>query len=829
VAEQPTQPGGVPRESTRPSWRSSWQMPALVGSLLLLAGGTLTAFLTAPKPDFDRMLSQAQVLLEGEKYIDALEGLNSKIGPYAARGNLSLKQQAEFHTLRGRAIYLGQQHVGVDLGANARTVLDEFNAAKAAGATLEGRDVFSMADAWITLGDYARALDLAAQLPEKDNASRGRIYKRIVEQQLRDPANSGDVSLRLLADFLKDPALPAPDRAWALSRQVQLLRRRGLVEESISKLVQTMPSLLDRAGPEALGELHLLLGRAYLETGALPEAARQLSRATELLLQTDERWATATVLLGRVEEMTRPPDEARSEARAKYRYVIERFAGSEARLPALLALGELEGSGRERDEVEASVAAYGELVRELQGGRKHPELSVPSVTASLLERAVSRSSQQDHEGSLRFGELAERMYLHESVPAEVLMALASSHRLLAEEMLQVKDGRGALALARLDPATREQARLHLLSAGAYYRRHADRVGIADNASFGRSLWLSADSYDLAGEPEQAMALFGDYVKYFPGDARQPEARYRLGQAYQARGEYVLGAEQYRTLLHAASSEDPVAGPLADLSAVPLAQCLLLDPDPANDVEAEALLWQVVRGKLGAAGTEQYRDALMELAALESRRGDFAGAIQNLEEAVARYPDDERIGMLLYNLADAYRQDARSIARTLQEALPDSRKQLLTETRIQRLRKAQELFDRARETLESRDPRHLTSLETLQLRNASFFAADCAFDQGNYEQAIRRYDAARERYPKDPASLVAMIQIVNAYVEMGDQVRAATANERAKLFYRSLPATAWEDPSLPISVQDWQRWLDSMSMLKPLGSRTTSVPVKEDQP
>jgi tetratricopeptide (TPR) repeat protein len=103
---------------------------------------------------------------------------------------------------------------------------------------------------------------------------------------------------------------------------------------------------------------------------------------------------------------------------------------------------------------------------------------------------------------------------------------------------------------------------------------------------------------------------------------------------------------------------------------------------------------------------------------------------------------------------------------------------------------------------------------VRLRNASFYLGDCAFDLADYETAIRQYDAAREKYPKDPASLVAMIQIVNAYVEQGDLKRARTANDRAKRFYESLPESAWTDPNLPIGQAEWQRWLDAMGRLMP---------------
>ncbi len=58
----------------------------------------------------------------------------------------------------------------------------------------------------------------------------------------------------------------------------------------------------------------------------------------------------------------------------------------------------------------------------------------------------------------------------------------------------------------------------------------------------------------------------------------------------------------------------------------------------------------------------------------------------------------------------------------------------------------------------------------------------------------------------------MVQIVNAYLRIGDANRAATANEYARRFYASLPEAAWNDPNLPMTRRDWQRWLDATDEL-----------------
>jgi tetratricopeptide (TPR) repeat protein len=802
-----------------PTWRTVWQMPALIAAGLMLAAGVGAAFLTAPSPNYDKLLTSAEGLIEHEDFRGALDVLNDKIRGYYDHGSLSAEQGRRFHLLRARAVYLGQKKAGIDNEKNATSIVEEYTEAMADGGTIPVRDQSYLADANVTLGKYQRALDLANGLPPELKPEHNRLLRRVVEHQLQTPGAGGEETLRLLADFLKDGSLTTADRAWALARQSELLLHEGLADRAIAKLVQTMPSLMSDCPPEQMGELYLLLGRAYWDAQAVGDAGRQLEQAAALLPEQDPRRADATVLLGKIDELTRqPPDEARSEAKQKYAGVAERFAGTPSALPALLGLGEVEAA---MGDFEGSIRAYTTLVHEMAGGQKHPDVPPASVTTSLLDRFNGRLETGDTAAALRYATLGEGLYAPDATPPEVLLSIATAQRRTAEDLLKgVGSGGGRIAdLAKADPATREQARLSLITAGKYFKRHAERVGIADNAAYGRSLWLAADSLDLAGDPEESIPLFADYAKYFPGEPRQAEARFRLAQAYQARGDYGTAAQYYRALMKDGAAEGSTVGPYADLSAVPLAQTLLMDSDSSNDAEAESLLEQVVSGRSGSADSPQFRDGLVQLAMLKHKRHDYAGAIGHLEEAVARFPSDPQIDDVRYQLADSYRQDAHAIDKTLDEGMPDHRKQALKAARIERLGKARELFEQVRRSLEAQDPRRLTKLEQLRLRNAYFYLGDTDFDLRDFEGAIRHYDAAREKYPKDPASLVAMIQIVNSYLELKDYERAKTANNRAKQFYDSLPPSVWNDPDLPMDKSDWQHWLDSINRLKPLTQET----------
>ena len=744
--------------------------------------------------------------------MEAIELLNARLLPYYNANQLGANMGHKFHLLRARSVYLGDKKLGVESEKNAERVVEEYAEAAPEGVTLEPQDQYFLADANVILGRFDRALQLAGALPQDRRVDRGRIVKRVVEKRLEVSQVDPDETLRLLAEFLKDQELSVADRAWALARQAELLLHQGLTERAIAKLVQTMPALVAEAGPDRLAELYLLLGKAYWETGAILDASRQLEQAAALLGESDLRRAEAEVLLARIHEQThQPPEEARAEAKQKYESVISRFETSPAALSAMLGLGEVCAATAD---LEGSFAAYSRLVKALGAGRKSPDISLAGVATSLLDRFSARLESGDVPAAMKYASLAEQLFPRDGVPPEVLMAIATAHRRSAEAHLKEAGGTKAVDLANLDPATREQTRLDLETAAQYYKLHADRVGFSDNSAFGNSLWMAADCSDLAGDPDQAIPYFLDYVKFFPNEPRQAEARFRLGQNYQAKGDYGMAAKMYRGLKDETTEHGRTTGPYGDASNVPLAKTLLLDGDPGNDAEAEQLLEAVVRGTVGDTNSPQYRDALVELGELKRHRGDFAAAITHLEEAIARFPGDPKIDDLRYELGDSYRQDARAISKKLEEGMPDTRKQALREARLARLRKGQELFGQVRASLEGRDGRRLSKLEQIELRNSYFYLGDCAFDLKDFETAIHHYDAARERYPKDPASLVAMIQIVNAYLELGDRQRAQTAQNRASAFYESLPASVWNDPNLPMDRDDWQRWLDSIAQLRP---------------
>lgn len=785
-------------------------MAALFAAVGLLGAAFVAATLTSPRPDLGVILDQAGTLVEAGEHREALGLLNDHMAPELDE-SLPRDVQRRFHLLRARALYLGQKAEGLDIEANHRNILGEYAAAagEAGLASLEARDVAYIGDTHISLGELAPALEALRSLPAEERERRSALVRRIVERKLAGPAGNGAGTAILLADLLDDPSLDPGSRAWVVARQAEMLLASGHADEAVAKILRVMPRVVN-AERAAVGELFLLLGSGYLDLGAVSDAAAQLARAEELFEPGDGKRAQAMLLHARIAE-------AEGDlAAARARYAAAAQGEEPVRTLALTGLAEVQAAAGDTAE---SIETYTTLVRGMPASGAARE----AVRRSLLLRHGEALTAGKPEDSLKFAELAEQAG-GQSATAEVMLALAVSHRTIAEGLLGplLSGPDRVVELARMEPVPRERARRALREAGRCFLRHADLIAGGDHREYSESLWLAADSFDRSGEREKAITTLSRFVAELAADPRQAEARFRLGQACQASGDYVGAADYYRSLIESAA-DGKGAGPFADASFVPLAQTYLADADASNDAEAERLLAFVVEGNIGGTATASYRDAIWELARLRTRQGRHAEAIDRLEELLARAPDHPRVGAVRYDLADACRQEAAAIARTLETALPEQERRKLETARAERLRRASELFEAVRASLEREDRGRITPLQARQLRNSWFFLADCAFDLGDYETARRLYDAARERFPDDPASLVAMIQIVNAYLEEGDLERAATANERARRFYESLPAHVWEDPELPIDRQDWQRWLDSIAALMPRPAERVASP------
>lgn len=822
-----TAAGGAPakapaaaEKAPKPRLRDVWQVPVLALASAALLWGVVHAFQSKPKADLSVHFTEVEHMMEEAHYREALTVLNETIRPHMSGDALTPDQRRDFHVLRGRALARGQAEEGLDLEQNHRAIIKEYTDAEHMNATLDEEDHAWLARSHTALFELPEAMDRIEGIT--DEAERVELLKAVVEAS-RVPAHRNDgLALEVLSELAQDLTLSRDDRLWVLTRQTELLMAEGFNDEAILKVLRSMPRL-EGAPPESVGELLALVAGAYMNQQNVDEARRYLGLAEKMLSPESGTMSKVHLMRGLVEQQA---GVDLALALEQFDAVMEHFGFSGEAMAALLGGAETESQiALSQDSTpESAIVRYSRLVDQMLNGAEDERVSVDRVSGSLLDRAREQFDRGDFASSLALATQAERLYSEEGTPDAVLLAIAKSQRAIADRMLASLASDGILSLAHADPVTQREARDRLVIAGAYYRRHASAVASKDANGYADSLWNASDSFDRAGDVEGAVAGFRQFIGDLPTDNRTAEARFRLAQSYQARGDLPLAAQVYDELI-ASRADGQASGPYADASYVPLAQTLLADDDTSNDGRAEQLLQRVLAGALGGPDTRVYREALLALGQHYYMTPDVAGhaelAIEHLTQfldraqADAKAFDERDIDSAIYGLADSCRVSAAGIAKTLGEAMPEGLRMERDKARRERLAKAGELFAQVRDRLEHRE--HATALDELRLRNAYFYIGDTAFDLGKYDEAIRMYDAARERYAREPASLVALTQIVAAYLAMGDMDRARATNGRAVAFHASLPDSVWDDPTLPMTREAWARWLDSQTRLGTFGS------------
>jgi len=793
-----------PVAALRQGWRDAWQIPALLVGAGMLMLGIAYSISTSADPDMSPVISEANHLIDTEDYAQAIELLNTEVYPWVTKPDTPRADKVLYHLAKARSIYRGQLKLELDDQRNHVSVIREYLEAERQGGTLTPSDQASLADTYIKRDEIDLSLQRAREIPESKRYLRDAVYMKAVRSMLDRPVPMTENAMDLLADMLIDPNLPVEDRVWALETQGDVRLSQGFADETITRILRAMPRL-ERAGVEDRSRLHLILAKAYNKVGAPKQASEQIEHARTLSAEGDPHFPEILLIEAIIEDSKGNTTLANDH----YNKIVNSHSNSTAYPLALLGVGETEAALKEP---ELSFDAFSKLVEMYDSFGIESFPSRKQILDSLIARSDDSLSIGAPNDAILYANLADQLYRNQEIPTEVLSSLAMGHQAAAESLLG-KPIEEVRSLIGLDPSTRAEVQRHLISAASSYNMHADRHVVANLPVFAESLWRSADLFDRAGDQPEAIQAFKNYADSMPSDPRHAEALFRLAESLRALGDFKSAANVYKGLIEAREGNSGAdIGPFADASHVPLAQAYLYDEDPTNDVEAEKLLASSLDGTMGSSETAIFRDALLELAGLYDRTDRPERAIERYDEFAARYPDDPEAGTVLFKLADAHRRLSDIIEDSLIEAMPAAEQNRRLGKITKHRREAVEQYKKTIETLGVRPESQLGLFESISLRNSYFYLGDCAFDLGDYAGAIQYYDQARDHYVNDPASLVAMVQIVNAYIATDEIGRARTANDRARRFYESLPESVWDDPRLPMDRRDWERWLNSSAIL-----------------
>ena len=569
--------------------------------------------------------------------------------------------------------------------------------------------------------DPARTVEaLTRYMPDADNPAEG--HRLLAELHLAaTPPNEA-----LARDNLREFLTHAPTRADARSLNQARLR---------------------------LGELHARLGerddaRQVLERIG-PDAPPEVFARARLLLarhkQDAEDWAGAAKLWEQVRDMRAATEAQRGEAQVRLAEAYTRLGRPADAEKAASGLAKADGpTGR--------AGAF----RLAEAKLKEPA-ALPESVVQALETAFVGGEPAD---------------LRKLVPG------ADARRVCTAAFTKAKEAGDfplALRVVKAYAAVAEKGHHHVLTAEAqtawaaaslpdeaagHYTAAAEAWSAAaaaepDAVQAGEALRRAADLHLKGKNAAQSLAVLGEWtakLPAYPAD-RAGAAWTDLGDAYLAAGDKARARSAYQT-----AADRP--GPAATRARVRLAG-LIVETDPA---QAATLFKDVADAPTGddPATLEAACYGLGEALLLQKQ---WAPAEARLRSALQAYPTSPRAARGRYQFAQVFRQRASVEARKIEAAREEingykaQRTQIRDATRFvseqaraedrekqsekiyeEMLQAAYDEFRKAEELLlAAKDP------DPVVVKKTMFWAADCAYWVGVYEDSARRYEKLAARY------------------------------------------------------------------------------------
>ena len=526
-----------------------------------------------------------------------------------------------------------------------------------------------------------------------------------------------------------------------------------LREKYDSVLAQLRAAQSDPLRVATVRKAMYLIGVAYLDLGDIRAALRQFERTRSMHPVSHEGRAA-----GLQEADIYRDQEMVDEAITAYLRVLATVRPSETFANAWIPADKFRGRILAAFE---SLTAIGDFERAIVLGEKLSPLFPKS-------RAVELTAET-------YRAWASRLLLQAESQPE---ALAGESRRRGRELWR-KAGQTYLELAKLNfTAKRYPEDLWLaaesLLAGHQFSRAAEsfqRFLDADRVKRRPRALLGLGEAQLSlHQLDAALAAFRECIEFYPNDAATYRARLLAAKARMLRGEAKM---------------------------------------------AESLLRDNLSGDLLTPASREWRDSLFVLGELLATEGRNEEAIETLEEAIARFPETRQAIEAHYLAAEAYRQAAKIPQAKLEQDSVATAKTLHFRRMQELLGNAITHYEHVQKALnEGLEAGSLGLVEQAMLRNSYFAAGSALFDLTRYEEAIRVYSTATNRYQREPEVLDAFLQIAHCYRKLGKTAEARGALQQALVVLTRMPnesSQAFQETS-NLSRQQWTELLQWLAKI-----------------
>jgi tetratricopeptide (TPR) repeat protein len=751
-----------------------WQFPLLILSLGLFAVAGYFFVHPQHRATLEEKVQVARNYLKQDRPDAALEQLNKIL----KNETVPPKVEGIIHLMLAEALEAGQNHLKISIPENYRRIIQQTQMALSHGVALDADIHRRLGESYAALGKVDEAINHYREAIALDGDHAVALRRKVID--LLYANDQTDAVEAEIDQYLAEKDLTPAEKSWALGQKSHMLIDRKEFAKAHVLLADALKLSTDTVEE---GQFNYWLGYCAWKENDPAQAERLLRLARDQMKLRHPLDGDAAYLLGRIYQDRNDPETAKSF----YEVTLVSHPDSQYALLAKLGRGICRIMA---GDAEAGLTDLHDVTAEISS-RPSRAAQTSAALAGLRTAVELLAGKENFTGALEV--MAYEQQLEPAPTAGFYAKLGEMYERRANQIeTSLPD------LSDTDKIRRgEEVRQTRAKAGDAYIAYCRALTMLDDKGYGDALWHGIDLYDQAGDLQRTISALELFVAERPQDKLAPDALLRLGRAYQAAGLFskAIGAFQRNQLEYPRSLA-------ASKSAVPLAEAYIArGPDDFGKAE-QVLLGVVDDNDLVDPNAEEFHQSLFALAQLYYRTGRYVEAINRLEEMTHRYPTDQQLPQLTFLMADSYRKSAD--VKLASAATGGNEIVEATSAKRDRLAKARELFDKVLELYSTAPP--ATEVDKLYQKLSSFYRADCLYDLGKYEDAIKAYETAAFRYQGDPTALAAYVQIVNSYCALGRPEEAKTANERAKWILRRMPADAFDNDSFSMPKKYWDDWL-----------------------
>jgi tetratricopeptide (TPR) repeat protein len=610
-----------------------------------------------------------------------------------------------------------------------------------------------------------------------------------------------DQALSHVSAALADEGLSSDQRTAAILLKAKILSRLARFDEAQQALA-TVPAETERQAAVSLARAHVALDGVEAALQRLP-AQEQDKLPPDLLARIDEASALlkdaqsqdkqagditrrALYLLGRAAELRGDHDDALQ----MFRQTHQKYGDTPEGLAA--ELGEADIRRRGGDD-KASLTWYRQVL--VSGADptnyRSDVLPIEQLRGRILEAVGDYVNK---------GLFDNATTLLESFPP--LFTRTEQLELRGDTLKQWGDRQLVEADkdSEHDDELRRSGRRHMREAGVAYEKLAGVRFATEHYS--DDIWNSADCFYRGQSYSNTARLLDVYLKNEP-EKRNAQALLLLGQSDLALGnvDQCIAALEECIELYARDNATYEAR----------IDCANAYRYRGNAQEAERLLRSNLTESNLKPSSPEWRDSLFALGRLLFSQGRNEDAIDTLEEAVERYPDDAQTLQTRYLIGESYRRWADEPLSRMQQARTASEREKGAQLVHERLAKALESFKEVQRaiTLRVRDVQQ-DPLYGAMLRNCYMLEGTVLFDLERYEDAIKSYSNVSSLYPNEPFVIETFVQIADCWQRLDRVEKAHGAIQQAQLTLDRLPKDADFAATTAFSRDEWKSLLSDMS-------------------